>query len=143
MNNQSGFTLLEALVVLAIIGVCLLSIPFYKTQQISEHFETQLLFTHIKSDINNAQLVAITEQQSTQVVFDSEEHTIAVYALQTGDMLTYIELPEQWQLRTNWTIQYLPTGRANRFGTVVLEHVPTTTEYRIIFQLGSGRFEIK
>lgn len=139
---KSGFTLIEALISLTVMAFCLLLLAWQPSEGITQKIESRLFFDQLTSELNLAQEISLIQQETVLVRFNVQVPTILFYL--TGSQAPYalLEVPDHWQVRTNFLLTYLPNGRIAQFTTVYFSH-EDGRRVGLAFQLGSGRFEIQ
>lgn len=138
MNNK-GFTLVESLLVLCLLGIVLSIVWITPSAQLQTSLEERIFFDQLKSELYYAQQYAVLHNEATSVYFDAEQATVQV---ETHEV-RYIDLPSDWAIQRTFSFRYLPNGHVNYFRTVAFEHTPTGRQRKMVMQLGSGQFEIR
>lgn len=131
---KRGFSLIESILVLLLIGI-MLSLFLFKAPHDFSPIEERIFFDQLRSELNYAQERAVLQQEAVLVRFEASG------SVSFGQRR--LLLPDGWQVQTPFVFEYLPNGHVSYFRTIVLEHIPSQHERRIVMQLGSGKFEIK
>ena len=139
---KAGFTLIEALISLTVIAFCLLLLSWLPSQRITQQIESRLFFDQLTSELNLAQEISLIQQETVLVRFSVQAPEIIFYLTGTASPYALLEVPNHWQVRTNFLLTYLPNGRIAQFTTVYFSHEDGRS-VGLAFQLGSGRFEIQ
>lgn len=74
IDDESGFTLLEVLVVLAIVGICIALLPPLTRSQ-NERTNLRSAVSVITAEIKASRQLAIREQREISLVFDTAENS--------------------------------------------------------------------
>lgn len=139
---KAGFTLIEALISLTVLSFCLLMLSWQPSQRITQQIESRLFFDQLTSELNLAQEISLIHQQTVSVRFTVQAPEILFHIMGEATPYTLLEVPDHWQVRSNFLLTYLPSGRIAQFATVYFTH-EDGRRVGLAFQLGSGRFEIQ
>lgn len=143
LNSKQAFTLVEALLVLFIMGFMLLVLTITPQQKMTNSINDRIFFDQLVSELNLGQTLAITHNQALRVNFSMTGQTVSFELIESNYPSTQLYLPSNWRLKRNFQFIYLANGRINRFDTVTFYHTQTSKTVSIVFQLGSGRFELR
>ncbi|WP_181502717.1 competence type IV pilus minor pilin ComGD [Paranoxybacillus vitaminiphilus] len=144
MRKESGFTLIEMLIVLTIINVLLmLSIP--KMDRLVEKKQTDYFIEQFKDDMLYAQQYAMTHKSSVIIVFYDQQPVYRITEESVfGRILLHRSYSDKLQIQPV-TLQspliFLPNGNVNKSGTILVTYGKQT--YKIVFLLGKGRFYVQ
>ncbi|UUX34229.1 competence type IV pilus minor pilin ComGD [Fundicoccus culcitae] len=143
MQLKKAFTLIETLLVLTLISFMLILLAWFPNNHLMESIENRIFFDQLVQHLNDAQTQAITRNQTIRVSFNQTHQVLIIESLESTVLLTYLYLPDNWQIRTTYTFFYLANGRTNRFDTLTFYHTSQNISISLVFQLGSGRFELR
>lgn len=143
MRTKSGYTLLESLLVLLIIGFMLVIFTWIPNNHLMDSINNRIFFDQLTQELNDAQTQAITRNQTIRVLFNQTHQLLSIESLDSAQVLTYLYFPEDWQIKKTYSFFYLANGRTNRFDTITFYHQKENKSISLVFQLGSGRFEIR
>lgn len=141
MINKKAFTLIETLIVLVIVSFLVVCLSFLPKKNWVHQIESKLFFDQLKSELNLAQEAAIIQGYSVSVHFQED----CVQFRSIGSIMTYkrLDYPSEWKVTSPFSFIYGPTGRVLSFRTVRFQNSSTNSIVNIVFQLGSGKFEIR
>lgn len=141
LNNQQGFTIVESLIVLAVI-VLFAQLSIVSIQKFYQKVEKNLFFDQLQTDIYYAKAKAINQKSSVILEFFPQLNKYEIYNFQDERGLVR-EFPESVQIkRTNLQrIYFRETGTISSFGTVTFEY--EGKEIKLIFNIGQGRFYVE
>lgn len=135
-TNRAGFTLIETLLVLVLVGIALWMVTIRPMSSFQAPLEERIFFEQLKNEMNYAQEVAILQNMIVEVQFKESGNGIVF-----GNRI--LEVPHNWRVGTDFTFRYLPNGRVNGFKAIYFEQTETGQQRQLVMQLGSGKFEIK
>lgn len=141
--KKSGYTLVEAMIVLMIVGIFLMMTSTTNLEKVKVQLNDRRAFEHIVQEINQAKDMSLTRQVPVQVIFNPGAQLIEISSETLGEPISMIPVPQDWQLLTGFSFTYMPNGRINRFQAVHFIHHLTQQRIRIVFQLGGGKFMMK
>ena len=144
MRKESGFTLIEMLIVFTIISVLImLSIP--KMNHLVEKKQIDYFIEQFKDDMLYAQQYAMTHKSPVIVVF---YHQQPVYRMMEGGFFGRILLHRSYSdnlqielVTLQSPLTFFPNGNVNKSGAILVTYGKQT--YRIVFLLGKGRFYVQ
>ena len=140
---KKGFTLLETLITLGVLSLVLLLFVYQPRKDWQREISTRQFFDELSHALHYAQEVAIVSGYAVHVRFRATENVIQIiYPPEVTDSKMII-LPENLDLRSNWQFYYDRHGRVNTFGRVTILESGTNKRYEVVFQLGSGKFDIR
>lgn len=138
MNKQHGFTLLETLLVLLIVGV----ITFFSIRIIAhtqQKEEMEQFFQNLKADVALTQSYAMATGVPTHLLLRTTEQTYKVY--QIGKTIKEVPYPPSVKLKNIGAlviITYLSNGSISQFSTYYFSR-ERMSDYRMTTNLGKGR----
>lgn len=141
--NKSAFTLLESLVSLVIIGLLLILTHPINFQEIRMDLAGRHVFDQITHELNLAKDLSMTRQVPVQVRFNRSTQTIRIGSEILKEEYCNLRLPNEWRLMSDFDFNYLPSGRINHFQSIRFVHEETGQVIYIVFQLGSGKFDVR
>lgn len=144
-NNQSGFTLIESLIVLSVFMlIASLSLIFLKPHY--QFLEKERFLSLFTSDILYSQQYAISNQTRLTVYIQPTERLIYVQRQYTFEYIVKREIPSSIKIEKgslgSRTISFdiLPDGGTTDFGTFFF--IVGKERYKVVFQIGAGRFYV-
>lgn len=141
VRKESGFTLLEMMIVLAIFMVCLAA-ALIPLRSIADDVNDRQFFQQVERDLFEAQAYAIAKKVNVVVhFFEDERNDYHIYTLeQPRKMIAKREIPNRFihDERSIGSFTFLRTGTTNRFGSIYFTSEEKST--RLVFQIGRGRF---
>jgi competence protein ComGD len=140
MRKQSGFTLIEMLMVLTIVSV-LTVVAFPEMRSLIEVKQINYFIAQFKDDMLYAQQYAMAHKTPVAIVFYHEEPTYRITEENTfGRILLHRSYSPKLQIKLT-TLQspliFSPNGNINKSGTIFVTYGKQT--YKIVFLLGKGR----
>lgn len=138
--NKQGFTLVEILIVLAVITI-LLVFTIGGLDKIRGAMQQQMFFDQLRADLYFAKSYAFGHDQRVTVRFQPEENKYIIRA-ESDHILIERTLPSGIVISKSnlLTVDMLPTGTVNRFGKVTFQTKKNSVH--LIFYIGRGRFTI-
>ncbi|MDQ0183751.1 competence type IV pilus minor pilin ComGD [Cytobacillus kochii] len=141
INLQSGFTLIESLIVWSVFSV-ILFITAISMQHQFEEYDNQAFFAKLEGDLLYAQQYAIVNQTTVSVYFLPDEHE---YIFSNGRNIFFRQKYSEDYFITSGTMplhfKFLNTGKINRFGYLQIKS--SLKQYKFVFQIGRGRFYVE
>jgi len=139
-SNETGFTLIEVLLILFIIVVMLMSLPplFHSVQDtINEKYFLQ----QYKEDLFYAQSLAISRRRTVYYQYDSNKKTYKITD-HRGNVYLQRQVPDDVVISHGHLAKFhfLGDGNISSFGNIWVQVNGKT--YQIFISIGSGRFEI-
>lgn len=139
MNKESGFTLVEMLLVLAIWSILILFIIPIDLNMLEAQQEEKFIET-LAFDVLYIQSLSTTLEDHIRIQFFRDNYTVRVGTFE-NEMIKR-QLPKGWSIsyRVLPFITFDKNGRVKKPGNILI-HTNSTT-YRIIFPFGKGRFYV-
>lgn len=140
-NEKNGFTLVEVLIALSIVGVMLLLIIPLNNGFLEREKEKQFI-NEFTSDMLFMQAHSRTILSAIKYQYYPDQRKYTIYK-DGGKPLLEKTIPNGWEIdmRTINEIQYSHNGNISKPGTIALKTKRHT--YKFIFSLGKGRFRIE
>ena len=140
--TKSGITIFESLIVLVIIALIMIMTQSPNVKVIHMELVGRQAFEQLINHINIAKDISMTRQVPVQVIFDRSQQSITIESEILDEQYAYIQVPTDWQLQSDFDFKYLPNGRINHFQSIRFLHRDTEQVLYIVFQLGSGKFDV-
>lgn len=143
IKDKSGYTFIEMLLVMIIIGLLMIILTPMWNQQITHSLGNRMCLDQLMAEINLAKDIAMTENHKLCLNFDADSQCI--YYKNNSLMNTYSVqyLPADLVLLTDFQFCYLADGNVNGFRTVKFLEQSTQNTYELVFQMASGKFYIR
>lgn len=140
-QNESGFTLIEMLFVLAIFGI-ITSVAIFSFKPLSAALVQQEFFRIFQSDMLYAQQYAISRQMEVKVyIFPTENRYIVRQA--EGKVIMERKYDNRVKVVVGTIIvpfSFKPSGNISNFGQIFV-HIGKDS-YRLTFLIGRGRMYV-
>ncbi|MBA4493270.1 GspH/FimT family pseudopilin [Paenactinomyces guangxiensis] len=140
-RREAGWTLVELILILSLLGLlAMLSLPAFS--RIGERAEREMFLHSIASDLQLAQVEAVSRRQEVIVHLDSKNHLITVK--QGNNLLRKTTIPPRYQLKSNYPanrIVFRETGQV-KGGTLQL-YLGGQLTGTIKMQVASGRPKVE
>lgn len=139
IKKEDGWTITELMFTLTIFGFILtLAVPTLSS--VGERIEKELFLHFLATDIELAQMEAISRQEEVKVAFCSQ----AVEITQTHHILRRVVIPKKYTLKTNYRGQQVLFRRTGQVqgGTIWLCKGNRTVG-QIKIQVASGRAKVE
>jgi competence protein ComGD len=142
-KNEEGFTLIEVLIVLGCLTL-MLAVVNTITYKMFETYEQKAFLNQLEKDIYYAQLYAIENRKYILIRFMTDENEYSAYSYSTSKHIITTRKAESIQFKKvgNVTVTYIPSGNIQSPVTITLTDKKGKAIYRLVFQLGRGRFYI-
>ncbi|MEK4200681.1 competence type IV pilus minor pilin ComGD [Cytobacillus sp. FSL K6-0265] len=141
INSQSGFTLIESLIVWSVFSV-ILFITAINLEHQFEEYDDQAFFAMFEGDLLYAQQYAIVNQTTVSVYLLPDEHE---YIFSNGQNIFFRQKYSEQYFITSGTMplhfKFLNSGKINRFGYLQIKS--SANQYKFVFQIGRGRFYVE
>ena len=143
--NQSGFTLIESLIVLSVF-LLIASLSIYLIKPHYLLFEKERFISIFTSDILFSQQYAISQQRKLFVYIDPIENDYYVLDTVTNKRIIDREIPASVEIlqgtlgKREIEFFILPDGGTTKFGTFYFK--VEQNQYKVVFQIGAGRFYV-
>lgn len=136
-SGAEGFTLLESVIVLMVLSI-ILFLPALSFEGARTRIETDAFFKELAASITLVQNQAVLENKQTSVTITSQH----IY-FESSDARKVLDYPEHIHYQEpTFKVHFSPgTGNINQFKHPIFQS--PYGEFKLGFQLGSGRFEIK
>ena len=139
---KTAFTLVETLLVLGVLALILsiYQIPQYK--QLGQEIEGRQFFDILVQKLHHTKEKAMLENTTYLVSFNGTEDYIVFTQLRAERLDYLLWVPDFWDLESTFQIRYYGDGRADSFQTVTFLHEFKEEQVDLVFQLGSGIFDL-
>lgn len=125
-STERGFTLLEMLIVISIIGIiALFGLPAY--EQVAPNLALSSVSKDISTDLRYAQQLAVTEQVIYSIIFNTVNNSYQIVnsssgqTLQTKNVDRRITIEQITGLASD-TVNFTPTGAVTESGQIILKN---------------------
>lgn len=140
MNKQSGFTLVELLLVLSILSMLILLSTPLNISSIKKHQDMQFLET-FQFDVLYIQNLSTVKANNTRISIKFDNDSYSILSTVDGKTETFAvrDYPEGWEVDTRsiTDISFNSTGSIRQPGNIKMTSQNET--YIIVFPLGKGR----
>ena len=142
-KNEEGFTLVEVLIVLGCLTL-MLTIASAVTSKMFETYEQQAFLNQLEKDIYYAQVYAMENNTYVLLRFVTDQNEYSAYSYKTNSHIISTQKAESIKFKKvgNVPITYIPAGNIQNPTTIYLTDKDGKTIYKLVFQLGRGRFYI-
>lgn len=141
MRHQAGFSLIEALCVLAITSLIICCLAYLPIQKLGQSYLEKSFKDQLASQLYQAQDKAIIDQAAVLVQF-VKQGPVRFKQTKTRQVFAQVWPPQGWTLNSSASFYYLPDGRINQFQTINFQKTDGQL-VSLVFQLGSGQFVFK
>jgi competence protein ComGD len=141
-RNEKGFTLVEMMVVLSIVGI-ISSITFIHFIPVWKEKQKEQFFELFEKDILYAQIYAMSHERQVNLLFNKDNSTYYVKESGIGQTMltrTFIKQITIEHLTLPNPITFLRNGNIQRPGKMYVYIYDK--KYSVTFQLGKGRFYV-
>lgn len=136
MKNESGFTLIEMLIVLSLISIfSLLVIPFSKKTM--DQIQDKNFLHLLESDILFLQSHNLTKSDPYSIYFRSDDY----YFFINGFIFSKRDLPDNWESYSGQSIFFDRKGSNRKPQTIYLNN--NGRSFKIIFPFGKGSYRFE
>lgn len=141
-RNEDGFTLVEVLMVLGCLTL-MLTVVSTITFKMFETYEQKVFLNQLQKDIYYAQAYAFENKTYVTLRFATEQNEYSAYTY-TNHKILSIQKAESIKFKKvgNVTVTYTSSGNIEGPTTINLTDKNGKTIYKLVFQLGRGRFYI-
>ncbi|MGX7107669.1 competence type IV pilus minor pilin ComGD [Hutsoniella sourekii] len=140
--SSKGFTLIESLLVLALISLALVFFSWRSWPGLEASLDQRLFFDQLQSQLQLAQEEAILQETAVTVGFWPQAQEIRIQSQKQGQGLQRLAVPDSLQLVTSHQLVYRATGRASGALTVYFQDLIQDRPVRLKIQLANGQFDI-
>ena len=142
VKNENGFTLIEMLMVLGCLTL-MLTIVNTITANMFEIYEQKAFLNQLQKDIYYVQTYAIENKKYVTLRFRTDQNEYAAYSYTNNDLISTQKAESiKFKKAGNVLVTYTPAGNIQGPTTINLTDKKGKTIYKLIFQLGRGRFYI-
>ncbi len=141
-EKEDGFTLVEVLIVLGCLTL-MLTIVNTITWKMFETYGQKVFLNQLEKDIYYAQAYAIENKTHVTLRFSTGQNEYSAYSYTNHTILT-IQKADSLRFKKvgNVTVTYTSSGNIEGPTTIHLTDKSGKTIYKLVFQLGRGRFYI-
>ena len=141
-KNEDGFTLIEVLIVLGCLTL-MLTIVNTITGKMFETYEQKAFLNQLQKDIYYAQTYAFENKIFVTLRFMTGQNEYSAYSYSNHQIISTKKAESiKFKDAGNVVVTYTPAGNIQGATTINLTDKHGKTIYRLIFQLGRGRFYI-
>lgn len=141
--TKHAFTLMETLVVLAVLAMLLMFTRPFQWEKMKVSVLTRSFFDQVVMDLNFAKELSMVRNQNIYVAFDADDQVIVFRENLIGQAYQVLDVPAFLQLKGNYQFIYHGDGSISSFRTVIFMDWVIDRPYYLVFQLGSGKFEVR
>ena len=141
-KNEEGFTLIEVLIVLGCLTL-MLTVLNTITGKMFETYEQKMFLNQLQKDIYYAQTYAIENTKFVTLRFMTTQNEYTAYTYSNPHIITP-QKAESIKFRPidNVLVTYIPSGNIKGASTIYFTDRNGKKIYKLVFQLGRGRFYI-
>ena len=142
-KNEDGFTLIEVLMVLGCLTL-MLTIASAVTCKMLETYEQKAFLNQLEKDLYYAQVYAMENNTYVLLRFMTDQNEYSAYSYKTNSHIITTRKAESIKFKKvgNVPVTYIPAGNIQSPTTINLTDKNGKTIYKLVFQLGRGRFYI-
>ncbi len=142
-KNEEGFTLIEVLIVLGCLTI-MLTIVNAVTSKMFETYEQTAFINQLEKDIYYAQVYALENNTNVLLRFMTDQNEYSAYSYKTNSYIITTQKAESIKFKKvgNVSVTYISAGNIQSPTTINLTDSKGKTIYKLVFQLGRGRFYI-
>lgn len=142
-RSELGFSLLESLLVLALLSICLVCLRFTQPIDFKQSIEGRLLFETIAQELQTAQQTAILQKVDIRVDFDAYRQEVRFTEMRTPRESYQLRVPEPWQIEHSYAFTFRRDARTTNFKSIHFINMQDNTRVSFVFQIANGRFCIE
>lgn len=137
--NKHGFSLIESLVVMALVAILLLLMQPMGRTQTYQRLEGHMLAAQVQAEIDYARELAICRGERTDLYLSGDPAAVLIHSGQQTDRVLY--LPPAWSSPRDLNFHFTRTGGlgGRRAQRVYYTHQDNQDQIIITFQIGEGK----